>query len=952
MASLLVEERASSGADTDTEVSSDEKRVTTQPWDGEDHFNKIRLTKADLKNFPNYNSKSIPSSLEETASFIEEFIELEKVKKTPRKRKHSGQFALSEVQRENRITLERLDLRPDAIFQTKSDDFKLMIFHSKGESVCEAQLFTKTLVTDTAGEKIVSEKYSSSLIYFFYRILETDNMPEIFIITIGQTWRLAKKVGCDKFSSNVKVRELEKDAVHLKHLHADGGNVLTTERNARAGSRLNLFDEADLIEQKSTRYPKPESTLNEHTAFKTGSRIFFSDTAICFNLSLNIKEIHDFFKLISRISRSNELKIPKRMQKVADEQVVDKLDKQLLEHLATQDWTKIYLQHENTDEWVKINEVKIWVPNKDDPIRFDLPVSFHDVFAELRTEKIPETDWLQKVDVEWTVKEEPINLKYFLEDYVIMENMLYRYLFGQWWFVTYEYIADLDRKFQMLLSDCFLEASQDFPILPWLHSFSRIETQKGKKKPQEAMGGGDSAIETSQSPTSPQSTTLMDSSAKSVSQSPASQNHSQTMSLSDSGIYVSQSPASQSHSQNISPSIPDKHGPSDNIIDLGQLCGKSPENVENLDFKTEKVEIKNNIETIHDPVKVDFMQMIPDQGQVKDNKNIKLAYTVPVTKRVSSNTYTVPREKDCTRDELENLLYVRLSTKLIEAEYNDCHMLLGRILKKYKKDRFVIIPGDELFVAKHKNTELYDILISDEEEKITYVIHVKADLGNKTRDACSQLRISAEKIKESISIKSSKSPLAKYWETNQYQLRLNGYKGDAGFILYKLGKENFINLFADEKRRLVFVYACRDSRKKEDLEKEVEHASTMNFDLNEEQILKQHLQREGIPPKFIDNITDELKQKEILDANGCKTNAFNYQTGTDALLNDIALSAPPRKKTNVEKALKKTLKIHVPDSYIAKSELIDLEKDFQKFHVGKKQFEFKICQIPTKFYLK
>ena len=1006
------EEQASiSGADTDSESSSAIHEKGVGDGDSEDKFNRIRLTKADLKKFPNFSSTKI-SSLKDTEDFIVKFIEGERDKKTPKKqklidehetnentqrkrideyftletnrntqkkRKHNeelvieqesnetkkqkdndeivrrventesntsknqsdngeitrgeesrnknisfiqtenGEIDRSEENRnrtnqkkrklndefeENVFKLKMLPIKHeiDECFNTDSeDDFKLMVFHSKVRSVCDLQRFTKSLVEDFAGEEIVSEKYSSSLLYFFYRFLDSNKMPEIFIMTVGQTWRLADKVGCSDFLSKFKDQDLEKDPVQIKYLHADMDNVLTTEYNARQGRHLCLSDEEDLIEKKSTRYLKPESKLHDYSAFKKRSRIFLKDSSFSLPLSLNIKEIHNFIKTISSMMQKNELEMTKGQNKLdteLDTALIEELDKQLLKRLKEKEGTKMYLQHD-TDEWNKIDEVHIHLPNS--KVTFDLPVSVGDIIPILRKERIPESDWLQKITVKWTEKAKPLSLKYFLEDYIIMDNLLYRYLFGKWRLFECESIARVDQQFRRFLKTSFLKASEDFPILPWLHTLSDgrdTGTVPDKKSPKELM---DSDYE-----------------------------------------------------------IPTNKY---DIIELGQLYsnttqssktdGKSPQSSKR--FQTENLTIKSIKETlpVHKHVNIDLRQIIPGTGPVEDNSSLKFGYSIPVNKKISNRSYTVPDEGECSENELEKLLFLRLSTKLSEGEYNDCHMLLRRILEKRKENRFVIIPGDELFVV-HKNTELYDILISDEKNKITYVVHVKADLGNKTRDACSQLRISAEKIKQSLVVKSSKPPLAKYWETNAYGSKMllpKGYKGDVGLILSEMGKTKFIELFSDETRRLIFVYACRDSRTKTDLKKEAEYVSSLNLDQDEESQLRKRLLEKDIPSAQIKDIVDKLKEKKILDSNGCITNSFKYQTKKGEILEEIAKAAPKGKQLKVEEVLKEILNSHVSESDIAKSELIRLEKQFQKFRVGRKKFELKICQIPTEFYL-
>ena len=973
--------------DNDLECESalqmNENLINAESGDGEnsqDTYNIIRLTKADLKKFPNFDSNKIPESLEETASFIEAFIEEKKMLIRGRKRKHDDQRTFSGVQKESEIILESLELKPEieASFQTSSHDFKLKIFHSKGASLCEAQQFTKTLVSDTDGEKIVTDKLSSSLVYFFYRILETNKTPEIFMITVGQTWRLAKEVACDSFSSNVKARDLEKKAVHSKQLHVDGGDVLTTEQHARGGRRLNpeLHDIPDRIEQKSTRYAKHDSTVNRHTAFKRGSRIHVSGTAIAFPLSLNIKEIHNFLKTISKSSQINRSKNLDTLQKVEDEQLIEQLDNQLLKRLTEKDTKGNYcsercLQNEDTAKWNDTVQVNLLIPvpnNKDattsiKQIPYYQPVYFRDVITELANRKIPEKDWLQKTEVKWAKQTEP--LRDFLEDYVILEGVFHRYLFGQWYTVNYEYVAEKDIQFKQVLSQNFLKASKDFPILPWIHTSKKedeksasSQTQKAKKSLRKDSAKGISQTQViQQSPSTRQAVTPFASASKSKSsQTPMAK---KTAKKTDDTPDSSQSPACQpstsaSCTQADTPSAAAGQV-SEYIVDLGVICKSSKSKDGCQNFKTETLEINSKHELFHNPIEViHFDQIVQGGKQIEGSgKALKASYSVYRRPRVSKTSYTVPVNDMCQSDELARLLFLRLNTQMPESDYNDCHMILRRLLKFYQLNRFIIIPGDELFVDGKKNNELYDILMSDEENKITYVIHVKSGFGQSTRIACDQLRLSAQAIRSSLLYKSSTSILEQYWNNNSRSAK-DGYRQETAKVLSDINKENFLKLFTDTDRKLVFVYACRDDRKV-GLQQEAESGTVM--DKNAETPIRKALREEcNISESHVKRIINTLKEKQILASNGQINDKYMFQKvkESERSINQSVKSLTPpffrEKAVNAITSILKDMKSD-SDSTIAKWNLINLWNEFYDYRVGDKEFELKVCHIPMRLYL-
>ena len=1156
----------------------------------------IRLAKADLEKFSNFDPADIPDTLEKTQGFIERFIEK---KKKPRKRKLDDQSTSS-----GEPQYERLTLRPEqeATLGTSSQDFKLLIFHSKHVSSCLGQEFTTKLVNCSDGEKIVTKVESSSLIYFFYRILENIKKPEIIIVTMGHTWRIANELADESFSNSIKEKDLEDEAVSQKVMHTSGGPVLSTEQHARGGKTLRpiTLETPEVMEQRSTRYAKSNAALNKRKALKQGSRIYLSKTSLSASLSLDIAHLHQFIKYVAETSQTYQAKKFENLQEVENKNLLEKLDKELLKRLTEKDsknqyCTKSYLQHEDTEEWNNATELRLHIPATKTR-GYDIPLPFNVVIRELTKHKIPEVDWLEKIKISWKRNKEPRNkepLKHFLEDYVRVDGVFYRFLFGKWLTITYEYVTEKDKQFKEIMAKDFLEASLDFPILPWLHKDKDDERQTVKTTqhynnrnspspliqstrssrrdthltpasqtadiqdsgigvsqpsalgPSVAPGrpltdthltsasqtgdNQDSETGISQSPAFGQSLTpgcsrtdthltpanqsaCSQDSGKGVSQSsvfgqsltsscPATDTHltptSQTSDSQDSETGISQPPAlgqsltlscpwmdthltpgsqtadnqdtetesSQSpalnqtaHSQysrtginqssalgqsltpscytdtyltqgnnkavnqdsgtgisqlpalgrSLTPRCPrtdtyltptsQTAGNQDSGIDVSQppalsqsshsehsktrknlasrnqafqhdniplddVCKQS--GIGNMKtFKTEGIKLEKELKMIHFPVEVHFDRMLPDQSQV-DGSIKTMTYSLGIRRKVNQSTYYIPyNPKEFTTNELENLLFLRLNTQMSEGEYNDCHILLRIRLKCYEHKRFIIIPGDELFVAD-KNTELYDILISDEEKRITYIIHVKAGFDKITREAYSQLRLSAQKIHSSLLYQSSTSALEQYWEHNsRCEFTKEGYTKDVAAILSKMGKENFLDLFGNEERRLVFVFACRDSRENI-LKQEAKRGTLHDTHVSVENILRKdlkekcHLKKISNAEEIITKVIDKLRQLEILNYGGQITDKYKYQKykyqneegkKPIPILREVTEMVPHGLKGTIEKSLKNW--VPISNSDIAKFELVNLKREFQEFRVGEKQFELKICQIPMELYLK
>ena len=1046
---LLIDDQAPS---TSGDVSDFENPVINEKVKDnnpqQDKSNLIRITKADVNKFPNFDPTKVPDTIENTGYFIQEFIEIQRKKK---KRSTRSKRKLG-----HEVVLEPLGLDPKVIdcLQKNGDDFKLMVYHSKSMSICKGQEFTKTLVNEAEGDNIVTNKLSSSFIYFFYRVSGESKLPEIFIITIGQTWRIANDVALGSFSNSIKEKDLEREAVYQYRINTGGGNVFSIASQARAGEKLDSSTiSPESLERKSTRFPKGDSSINKQSGFKRGSKVHIGNTNLSFDLKLNIEVIHGFIKYIAETSKNYQSKEEGKLQTVEDKVLVKQLNKELLNKLTEKDaeghfCTSKQFQHEEALQWNTATKLRLLFPgNKITSKSYDIPVSFSVVVGDLIKRKIPKKKWLQ-MEVVWLRNKEP--LKYFLEDYVTLNGKFYRYLFGEWLIVTYEYIAEIDVQFKEVLKKSFLRASVDFPILPWIYKSSEApttkkpkpsglkrakeicqsESPKAKKAKEIKITDGkhgsvsetsqfqapsksinehvvgsqasmppvsssrdvwsdqqkstdysskepdsmhDSAIGMSQTQHSSTNCSLSDTVSQVVSQSRLSENQNMQQNYQDTN--TSQSEV-ESHTLTLLKkasvlSLPEVEPPlasgsqttSDIVqVNIGEVC-KHADVVRGkkclTGFETERIKIKKDIETIHFPVKADFDQILREGTKVEDGKEIKVSYSAYVSQKKNESSYV---ESKGTKEELEELLFLRLCTAMSEGEYNDSHMLLREILKYHENDRFIIIPGDELFV-RHSNTELYDILISDEKEKLTYVVQVKAGFGNTTRDACSQIRLSAQKIRQSIVCDSSRSALLQYWKENTKARLSNsstGYKADVGKILYDIGIEKFLSLFRDENRRLVFVFGCRDDRKNtngepEDLEIEYERALKTDKNISAENEIREELRGKcSLSQEEIQKVIDILQEFQILNSYGEITNVYVLQTDaeTTAILKKIRIKYGS--KGDVIKVVKDILRQRkaVTKSDIAKCSLIDLEKQFREFHAGKKQFELKICQIPMKFYLK
>ena len=155
-------------------------------------------------------------------------------------------------------------------------------------------------------------------------------------------------------------------------------------------------------------------------------------------------------------------------------------------------------------------------------------------------------------------------------------------------------------------------------------------------------------------------------------------------------------------------------------------------------------------------------------------------------------------------------LYLRFNTRLSEGEYNELYHCLG-------SDYLV---GDRIL---GKSTELFDVAFIEkgekEEDNAIYLFHVKDELGQHTREACSQIRESAYQIYTSLlSTEPSSSALYELFEkmmttkdeADTYR-KLN--KKKLQNLLHTTGSlaQDYIKFLSLFKGKIYFVYAFFDT---------------------------------------------------------------------------------------------------------------------------------------------
>lgn len=201
-------------------------------------------------------------------------------------------------------------------------------------------------------------------------------------------------------------------------------------------------------------------------------------------------------------------------------------------------------------------------------------------------------------------------------------------------------------------------------------------------------------------------------------------------------------------------------------------------------------------------------------------------------------------------------------------------------------------------------------------EKTTYLYHVKEDLGQHTRDACSQILNAAKSIRSALSTRQPKNYLQMLWE-EATKGEKKGWRNKAKDQLSHLTIKNFFNIFYN--RKIVFVYACLE-KPGNPLSKEIKIPTRLSSQCLNDEELK-------------DELFDQLKKEKYLDNLNRLTGKFDPLN-----LKDFQLEGYEEQSQKVHSQLSQFKSVSA--STLAKLELIHTARELQALN-----FEFKICEI-------
>ncbi|XP_071082210.1 uncharacterized protein [Haliotis cracherodii] len=314
-----------------------------------------------------------------------------------------------------------------------------------------------------------------------------------------------------------------------------------------------------------------------------------------------------------------------------------------------------------------------------------------------------------------------------------------------------------------------------------------------------------------------------------------------------------------------------------------------------------------------------WMKQILDKDSNLDDFNMKAGQNT--FEDVKMDDYM--EKPSISFEERARQLFYRMLCQQAEEHYNEGYILYDQLVSDNTSGYLL---GDRIFVFGQNNIELYDILHYTQEK--TYLIHVKEGFGNSTRDACSQIRISAEFVFRHLVCNNSFDILASYWS----RLTMGGgkYRQVVRDRYLKLGEDGFYQLF--KRNEIIFVLAYRDAK----------------ITTNNDSFVP--YPKERLSRRFKDDfnlVTEELLARNYLkEIHGQLAVTDKVFTTVEQAREEIQLKSKKDARAAFS-ILKETMSSH--SSFIAKMEVVHLFSHFRTFVTAGKRLSLKMCRLQTSF---
>ena len=873
--------------------------------------------------------------------------------------------------------------------------FRLKLFKvNRHERSKKTKLFSKLLI-DESREKLKKEKEMTiSYLLFFYRNITTKSdtstemviKPEIFILCTGYSVRRALKYADENFPKAVEKRTLQFPFQHVE-ITKDSGPIIKEKKYARSGHEIlfSVWDYLDNIVGNRTRKLKEHSSLYSSSlkgAFRSkkgkelATSIEITEKGMKIRRSLTFPQIGLALDQFSKICLNKKTFLTDKSNKIEevddpnfemhdfyckieDRDLRADLDGALQEVLQDSmkgQPTNLYLVHRDYEKWIKSEEICLYARknlNRDPGANkrnrrahiktWDQPPSLDEVLKHLQkcySATDFQTDWLEDVLIKFSDKKYP--LKEFIYTRLSLREIgTYIYHYGTWLQMSAHYLYLIEKDFVQKMTSHFIEAST-LHLLPW-KNIQKEEKEKQKqqkydknnKEENKEKGKQEEKAKTNVTTSSTKenknvatsstkaaevkanvatSSTKEEKAKTNVATSSAKEERGKT----DAATFLTNEAKANT---NVAASSTEQEKAKTNVATSSSDKAKANTyrfTFENFDKEKESEKWKTHFESLHNR---------DTFGNVQSEIDIL----------TSAECLTVSCElQNTTTAKVAAHMYVHQVCFLKESGYNKSHALLNTLL---------IDTGIKMITCDTKsphNIEICDILIWD--DNTTYFVHVKLGFqGSSIREVCSQIRNAADHIYREQTISAGTGIIKKYWEVLTTPSRREFHQEETKRILENMGEDKFMELF-HSKRDIVFVLACRDVRVKANFRYEHNLPRDLNVNMTDK------IKAEFIPNG--DDVIAKLKHEGYLTEKGSLTDTFILDGKmSESKFQDKIQGWPEIGSRKAAQKLVKLLTQNLSESRstIAKMEIIRLVQDFERYNVGNKQFQLKLCSIDHQF---
>lgn len=251
---------------------------------------------------------------------------------------------------------------------------------------------------------------------------------------------------------------------------------------------------------------------------------------------------------------------------------------------------------------------------------------------------------------------------------------------------------------------------------------------------------------------------------------------------------------------------------------------------------------------------------------------------------------------------------------------------------------------DQVYPSVQQKIELFDVAFYHPEGLFLY--HVKEQMGQKTRDACSQIRTAAAALSNALSIGGRSDVLSLIFDQIVSQSPKSEFPKRVKEQLESFGKtrgeqkQHFLSLFQRDNKQIAFVYAFLDDGA---AERNLHGELQRSYRLDSSEFGEQCRSYQGEKKLTRKEIMQGLVQEGFLDSEHRITDQFiGLNKANDFTPRFLKGADKGKLRKKNRDAIFKVLQSHLSqfNSFIAKKELLDTKR-----YVESLGFSFKINQI-------